>query len=317
MPDPQSLTASLKGRWQGSYGMARCPAHEDRTPSLSIRKGDNCDILVKCHAGCEQGDVIDAIRARGLWPTSEKAHFTRKRSLKPDHRQSQTQNQNKDSAVAIWKKASPADGTAVERYLRGRGITIASSTLRFAYLKHGPTGLTFPTMVAAVEDKAGDVIAVHRTFLRTSMDGVYKANVSSPKMALGSIAGGAVRLSPADDTVILVEGIEDALALHQMTGVPTWAVLGTAGFGNVELPETVRKVLLAPDMDDAGNKAIEAANRNLRGRDVRFIQPPHGDWCDVLEQYEERAAFQQYSGELAREEAETAAWMEIFNDLES
>src|SRR5438094_550718 len=34
--------------------MARCPAHDDREPSLSIREGDHGKVLVCCHAGCEQ-----------------------------------------------------------------------------------------------------------------------------------------------------------------------------------------------------------------------------------------------------------------------
>ena len=32
--------------------MARCPGHEDRHPSLSIREGDDGRILIHCHAGC-------------------------------------------------------------------------------------------------------------------------------------------------------------------------------------------------------------------------------------------------------------------------
>ena len=30
----QSLTQALGGRWHGSYGTARCPAHDDRAPTL-------------------------------------------------------------------------------------------------------------------------------------------------------------------------------------------------------------------------------------------------------------------------------------------
>ena len=50
------------GRW-----MARCPAHDDRTPSLSITER-NGSVLVHCFAGCRQSEVIEALRARGLWP---------------------------------------------------------------------------------------------------------------------------------------------------------------------------------------------------------------------------------------------------------
>ena len=41
--------------------MARCPAHEDRTPSLSIREGDDGRILLHCFAGCGACDVVDAL----------------------------------------------------------------------------------------------------------------------------------------------------------------------------------------------------------------------------------------------------------------
>jgi hypothetical protein len=50
--------------------MACCPAHDDRNPSLSIREADG-KVLVRCHAGCPQQAVIDALKARGLWEHSK------------------------------------------------------------------------------------------------------------------------------------------------------------------------------------------------------------------------------------------------------
>jgi hypothetical protein len=46
------------GRW-----MARCPAHKDRTGSLSIRETDDGRCLVHCFAQCAVDDVV---RAAGL-----------------------------------------------------------------------------------------------------------------------------------------------------------------------------------------------------------------------------------------------------------
>jgi hypothetical protein len=51
-----------KGGW-----MMRCPAHEDRDPSCSITEVAG-KVLVHCHAGCQQEDVVAALRERGLWP---------------------------------------------------------------------------------------------------------------------------------------------------------------------------------------------------------------------------------------------------------
>jgi len=38
--------------------VARCPAHDDRSPSLSIKEADDYSLLVHCFAGCETQAVI-------------------------------------------------------------------------------------------------------------------------------------------------------------------------------------------------------------------------------------------------------------------
>ena len=43
-------------RWE-----ARCPTHDDRTPSLSIRECDNGKVLVYCHAGCDYKAILAAV----------------------------------------------------------------------------------------------------------------------------------------------------------------------------------------------------------------------------------------------------------------
>lgn len=44
----------------GKY-QARCPAHEDRSPSLSIREADDGRVLIHCHAGCEPADIVESV----------------------------------------------------------------------------------------------------------------------------------------------------------------------------------------------------------------------------------------------------------------
>ena len=41
--------------------VARCPAHADRSPSLSVSEGDNNPVLVHCFSGCETEVVLSAI----------------------------------------------------------------------------------------------------------------------------------------------------------------------------------------------------------------------------------------------------------------
>ena len=45
----------------GQGWIARCPAHNDRRPSLSISVGDDGRALVHCHAGCSHQAIVEAI----------------------------------------------------------------------------------------------------------------------------------------------------------------------------------------------------------------------------------------------------------------
>ena len=44
------------GKWQ-----ARCPAHDDKSPSLSIKEINDGTLLLKCWAGCSAGDIVGAV----------------------------------------------------------------------------------------------------------------------------------------------------------------------------------------------------------------------------------------------------------------
>ena len=71
----EELARALGGRRSGAQWMARCPAHEDANPSLSISDGKDGKVLVHCHAGCSQDAVLAALRQQSLWPeptTSER-----------------------------------------------------------------------------------------------------------------------------------------------------------------------------------------------------------------------------------------------------
>lgn len=50
------VKATGKGRW-----MACCPAHQDRSPSLSIREAEDGRVLLHCFGGCSVHDVTAAV----------------------------------------------------------------------------------------------------------------------------------------------------------------------------------------------------------------------------------------------------------------
>jgi len=79
--DASQIAAALGGRPSGPQWVARCPAHEDRNPSLSIREAGG-KILVHCHAGCPQEAVVEALRCRGLWPERRREWLPREEYLR-------------------------------------------------------------------------------------------------------------------------------------------------------------------------------------------------------------------------------------------
>lgn len=290
-----ALTEGLSGRWLGTYGIACCPAHHDRNPSLSISQADNGRVLLHCHRGCPQDEVIGVLERRGLWKACrDRTLHTGSFSADQFSPSTEAKKQRSiDIARLLWQRSRSPAGTLVEVYLRHRGITgPLPPTLRFlpdAF--HSTTGLRLPVMIAAVTiEPALQVVAVHRTYL--SADGAGKAAVSPNKTMLGPVSGAAVHLASAGKVLALAEGIETALSVQAATGLPTWAALSASGIEMLVLPDLPLaaevQIYADHDLNGRGQGAAElAANRLLaEGRKIRIILPPEPgtDFNDVLRQ---------------------------------
>jgi 5S rRNA maturation endonuclease (ribonuclease M5) len=64
--DPRGPVAAILDRLdkvrRGSGGwIARCPAHDDRNPSLSVAEGGDGRVLLNCHAGCTAQAIVQAL----------------------------------------------------------------------------------------------------------------------------------------------------------------------------------------------------------------------------------------------------------------
>lgn len=230
----REIAAHLRGRKNGSHGfLVKCPAHDDRSPSLSIKDSEQTGrLLVRCFGGCDSRAVIDAFRSLGYLgdlptdiplyvPEKDRADDAAKDALR------------RKWALSIWQESTPAPGTIVETYLRSRGYDgPIRETLRFHPQLRHPDGLNrYPGMVAAVAIVPHHtIVSVHRTFLLP--DGSGKADNESQKAMLGRWAGGAVRLAQAAEEVLVGEGIESTLSAMQLHRLPGWAGLSAAGIQN-------------------------------------------------------------------------------------
>ena len=281
----ESIARALGGRSAGLGWIARCPAHDDREPSLSIREADG-KVLVRCHGGCDQCNVIAALNERGLWSDKGRSRIPRlSRRKPPEYQPNQQRGERSAAALAIWQSTISVVGTPVETYLSARGLDLSlPPSLRFHRgLKH-PSGGFWPCMVALITRGADNApTAIHRTFL--ARDGGGKALIDPAKMMLGPCRGGAVRLSQPGNMLMVGEGIETCLAAMQATGQPAWAALSTSGLRALDIPDYVREVIVLADGDDPGEAAARdcALRWQREGRCVRIARPPQGqDFNDVL-----------------------------------
>ena len=285
-PDEAATVAkALGGRRNGSGWLCRCPAHDDRSPSLSVGTGRDGRLLVYCHAGCEPTDVLADLRRLSILEgkrTDGPSPRRRPPDPKPDPFEEADRQRRIDRAIDIYHGSGSIRGTLGERYLiEHRGITVTTDPdadpYLFERLRFHPqcpfkSGRA-PAIVAAVTGPSGYL----RGIWRIRLDGFGR---KVERLGLGECRGGAVRLVPAldDEHIAIGEGVEDALAWSQLTGQPAWAGCSTSGMAGVVLPDRFRRVTIVADADDAGIKAAKklASRLKAEGRTVQAKRPPMG-----------------------------------------
>jgi putative DNA primase/helicase len=303
MSDASTIARALDGvrNTNGNGYLCRCPlpthgkGRGDRNRSLSIRDGDS-RILVTCFAGCRREDVIGKLKRRNLLPSyndhacDHQDRCERRTGKKVALYDPLRERANFDDvvpdceALSIWHESALASGTVIEsKYLTAvRGIVIAAPpSLRYFPLPYQDR-LLLPAMIAAVQapDPGRKVIAVQATWLDPPPRYTRVARKN-----FGQLGYGAVRLDKAGEVLGLAEGVETALAAMQLHGVPVWATLGAKRMSTVVVPDTVRKLIVFGDNDEAGHAAAEGTERchAREGRRVALCFPPahFKDWADV------------------------------------
>jgi DNA primase len=187
-------------------------------------------------------------------------------------------------ARAIHTAASQISGAA-EAYLLSRGLhpVPAWERLRATVLRYPEAG-KHPAIIAPVTAASGAVEGIQRTFL--TADGC-KLPVRDPKLSLGRVRGGAIRLAEPANEVVLCEGLEDGLSLAQeLPDAHVWAAPGAGMLSAISLPSIVSRVIIAADNDAPGEQAaMRVAERFAsEGRLVRIMRPElaYKDWNDQL-----------------------------------
>lgn len=286
LPDVAGKIIAL--RPAGKEWVACCPFHSDRSPSFTIFEGGKRFHCFGCGAS---GDVLDFVqRAYGAsLPEAARmlgADEVPRVALPPNPPADRQAKANEERALWIWEHAAPAAGSLAEAYLGFRGIAPPfPPDIRFARLPCGSRG-EMPCLIAAVRDVAGKVAGIQRIFL--APDGLGKANIGKPKLSLGSVKGGAIRLGDLDGSGLLTvcEGPEDGLSLLGNLGGPVWVAAGASFLPAMQFPAGVHSIVIGADNDAAGKDAADKAAHAFatHGLSVRIVRPLEGfkDFNDEL-----------------------------------
>jgi DNA primase len=322
-----------------------CPFHKERTPSFYVVEAKG---FWHCFGCGENGDCFAWVtktrhadfRDAAMWLAAcagivagEGGGTPRARPVvcRPAAEMLEARDRARITAArAIWHSRRMPQGTPAERYWCGRRLWLPMPpTIGFVQrLSHPflrPNAAPYPAMVAAIQapDDGGRkrVTGVHCTYLPRHgepADGKGRALAPSSwapdrqwkaKLMRGVVGGGAVRLTAAEDLMVIGEGIETSASLLQglydpevgaphVDGEPVgvWAALSQSNLGTIWLPDHVREVILAADSDgkipDADNPRQQdpdaildgaAARHADQGRAVRLAKPPTGsDFNDLL-----------------------------------
>jgi putative DNA primase/helicase len=278
------IAQTLGGAYRsGPWWCCRCPVHDSQGATLAVRDGE-WGLDAKCFGGCSRADILADLRRRGLV-----GHGTGREAC-PDpaetarRREAEARDRQRRIALArdMIAASLPTAGTSVERYLRTRipGIAEVPSVIRYipmcdVYARHR-SGSRRPVMVAAVEQVQHGVVGAQRTWL--TLDGSGKASLDPVRKFTGPVGGGAVRLAPAGELLLVGEGVETVLSAMIPTKLPGWAALSDGGIEALILPATVKEVLILADHDlsGAGERATRAAAARWLAEDrrVRIAMPP-------------------------------------------
>ncbi len=186
----------------------------------------------------------------------------------------------REEAAFLWRISRPARASPVEAYLRSRGIAYLPSTVRYLMPRRQthhpamivPYGLPAepePGVLAMAETA---IAAVHLTFLTADGRKAAMLGGASAKITRGSPLGLPLVLAPMNDLLglAIAEGIEDAMSVHQATGLGAWAAGCASYLPSLadRVPDCADCVSLMADDDADGRRHCDALARRLMGRGI-------------------------------------------------
>lgn len=267
-----------KSQWQ-----ARCPAHDDQNPSLSIAERDG-KILLHCHAGCSTKEILDVLNI------DETELFQDDDSLDSfDRDETFTSNKtsNKNSSIQKakkneWKtldlkdikaKEIPDDSQAMD-YLKKRGFS--EDTIHSEDLMVDDDG----NIMFLFYDNEGEL-----NFIKYREPRKIPSDYDGPKYWQEPDGTPILfRQNKVDkgEPLLVTEGQMDALAIveagyNNVVSIPG----GASDLSFLEVTYDFLKdfdhVIVWPDQDDAGMKFLDEFTTRIGEWRCSYVESPHND----------------------------------------
>lgn len=285
-----------EGPWTG-----RCPAHQDKTASLSISVTESKKLAIYCHAGCRFPDVVQAM---GL----KQSDFF---DVVVDIENIQVVAAGAAALPAIEEMlaikaycehaAQAYPGSDAEAYVETRfgisselaaelGLGFDDGSIQFHRLSH----IRYhdqPRLVVPFKTTDGVIVALQGRRLRDGNSPKW-CGPSNPTVDT-SWATTAIWLAPDDNAdLVICEGAADYLTAVS-SGVSTIAIRGASLAGNQRVHDVLlalgrnRRILVAGDADDAGQNFSDKIARFCSEKEmqVHILEIQRGndlsDWREL------------------------------------
>ncbi len=306
------------GRREGGYWMVGDPTNTPGRSCYVRLRGPECGRGAAGNwtdaATGEHGDLLDIVRlSRNLATVIEAMDEARLFLSLPRPEPPKpipAPRSSPEASRRLYAMGQSLRGTLAHDYLIGRGITaeLQSLPLRFhrsCYHQAGAHGAreARPALLAAVTDLAGTITGVHRTWLDPAQ--ATKAQLSTPRKAMGQLLGNGVRFGVSQDVLAAGEGLETMLSLRTvLPTMPMVAALSSNHLAALVLPAGLRRLYVAVDDDRAGRHAVERLHdqEDLRGIELRVLVPSFGDFNEDLRRRGPEALIEAIGPQLAPED---------------
>ena len=265
-------TAGNKARRNGKGWSARCPAHEDQRPSLSVSECDDGRTLVWCHAGCTVNAIRDAV---GLAASDLFSDDPNTVSTPTQPHQTREKRQNRRHGNGKPVATYQTDNGAIEVLERKLGKRSTQWSYHDAH--SNPVGV----IVRWNKIDGKEIRAVARCGNRWIIGGMPTLR---PLYGLPNLAGA--------DRIYVTEGEKAADAAREIGLTATTSSHGSQSPEKTNWsPLSGKECVILPDNDDSGRKYADSVTAILANlippAVVKVVHlpdlPDRGDMVDWVE----------------------------------